>query len=278
MIGESGSGKSHFARSLVHESGGSMVRINRDDLRSMVHNNEVKSRKMEDFVIRLQETAAMLALESDMSVVIDDTNLNPTTQARWESIAVELGVEFMPYRMTTSLETCLERDSKRQGNARVGTAVIMRQFLESGRLPIDRGSPLVIVDVDGTLAHNDGHRSFYDETKVLLDKPIETVIKWVQELYKDHTVFIVSGRHSTCGEDTIGWLRRYEVPFHFIAMRHAWDNRDDCIVKKEILDAILKLVPKEQIKMAIDDRPKVIRMWKDNGLKAIPVAGACREF
>lgn len=52
------------------------------------------------------------------------------------------------------------------------------------------------------------------------------------------------------------------------------DRRDDTVVKKEILD----LLPKERIAFVIDDRPRVVRMWKENGLRVIPVAGQCEEF
>ena len=41
---------------------------------------------------------------------------------------------------------------------------------------------------------------------------------------------------------------------------------------------ILKYLPKEKIAFVIDDRPSVIRMWRENGLSVIPVRGACEEF
>jgi hypothetical protein len=44
------------------------------------------------------------------------------------------------------------------------------------------------------------------------------------------------------------------------------DSRPDTIVKKEVLDDLLKNVPKEQIAFVIDDRPSVLNMWHDNGM------------
>ncbi len=281
MVGESGSGKSHLAHQMVEDKGGrafKRMRLNRDDLRRMIHGGTINSREMELLVLRVEESAARLGLSSGFSVIVDNTHLNSNTRRRWQELAKDAGVPYREVRMDTPLEQCVSRDYHRAGMSRVGVPVIHRQFLESGRLPIDKEKPIVIVDVDGTLAHNDGHRSFFDESKVLLDKPVGTVVKWVRSLYIDHTIFVVSGRHSSCGNDTVAWLRAHEIPFHFIAMRHAWDNRDDCIVKQEILNSLLKLVPKEQIKMVLDDRPKVVRMWRENGLKVIPVAGACKEF
>lgn len=278
MVGESGSGKSTFARQLVKDSKGGAVRLNRDELRLMLHDNEDKSRRMEKLVTAMQMNLADHALSEGLSPIIDDTNLSHMTRGKWREFAAQHNVEHEEVRMDSPLAECIDRDNRRNGKAHVGAAVIYRQFLDSGRLPIDPDKKIVLVDVDGTLAHNDGHRSFYDESKVLRDKCHWHIADWVNELAKEYTIFVVSGRHSTCGTDTINWLKMWGIHHDAVFMRHAWDNRSDEVVKKEILDSILKIVPKENIFMVIDDRPKVLRMWRANGLKVIPVAGACDEF
>ena len=55
--------------------------------------------------------------------------------------------------------------------------------------------------------------------------------------------------------------------------RDAGDRREDYIVKGEILD-LLPVKPK----FVIDDRPQVIKMWRERGIMVIPVAGECAEF
>lgn len=138
---------------------------------------------------------------------------------------------------------------------------------------------IIICDIDGTLANSDGIRSPYDETKVLEDDPYWVVVNWVKELSKEHSIVIVSGRHTSCGEETIAWLRYYGIPFDRILMRNTGDNRPDTTIKQEILNGMYKCgVTKEQIKFVLDDRPKVIRMWKENGLTVYPVRGAVEEF
>jgi hypothetical protein len=244
----------------------------------MVHGGGNTSRGMENIVSKFQQMMANQAIIEGFTPIIDDTNLNPRTRLRWKETAEKMKAHYREVVMDTPLEKCIARDAKREGKAHVGAAVIHRQFLESGRLPIDKTRPIVIVDVDGTLAWNDGSRGWYDEELVQQDWVHEVVAQWVRLLAEDHTIFIVSGRHSTCGDKTIWWLNEHKIPFHFIAMRHAWDSRPDEIVKREILDALLKLVPKEQIDLVLDDRPKVVRMWRENGLRVIPVAGACEEF
>ena len=46
-----------------------------------------------------------------------------------------------------------------------------------------KASMPVLVDLDGTIAHNDGHRGFFDWAKVGDDKPHEDVIRLVQTLW-----------------------------------------------------------------------------------------------
>src|SRR5690606_34263877 len=71
----------------------------------------------------------------------------------------------------------------------------------------------VIIDVDGTLAHNDGHRSFYDYSKVLDDKPVRAVIDVTNGLNAIHHTVVVSGRKAECREDTEEWLIMHGVQY-----------------------------------------------------------------
>lgn len=282
FVGESGSGKSTAAKSMVETLG--YVRLNRDSLRIDLKDRFAPPEKgnadraFENYVAKIQREGAISALRTGQTVIIDDTNLNENTLNKWRVLAEELKVEFEVQRMTTSRQTCIERDSKRLGKARVGRAVIDRQFLESGRLDTllavkHTGQKIVIVDLDGTVADMRGVRGPFDEHKVHLDKVYPVIVKWVQELALEHLVLIVSGRHSTCGDASADWLIGNDVPFANIFMRHAWDSRSDTIVKQEILNAILNYIPKEQILCVIDDRPAVCAMWKENGLSCYPVRG-----
>jgi hypothetical protein len=107
------------------------------------------------------------------------------------------------------------------------------------------------------------------------DLPIEFVIQWIKELAKDYTICIVSGRPDTYQNLTISWLSKYSVPYDYLFMRRGNDTRPDVDVKFEILEKL----PKEQIFLAIDDRPIVIRdCWRKNGVKVIPVRGDCEDF
>jgi predicted kinase len=278
MIGESGSGKSTKARLLVEEAGKNnpTVRINRDDIRAMFHLDSGK-RELEDLVIKTQTDSAHYAIKNGFSVIIDDTNLNPKTIAKWESFAAQNKVQCETHRMQTDLTTCIQQDASRQGKSKVGSAVIQRQFLQSGRVQFS-DKPIVLVDVDGTLADSTGVRSVYDESRVIHDKTHPEIVNQVRGLSVDHEIVIVSGRHSSCGDDTINWMRIHAVPYNHMFMRHGWDNRNDTVVKQEILDQILLLFPKERIVLVIDDRPSVLNMWHSNGLNIQPARALTEPF
>jgi hypothetical protein len=152
--------------------------------------------------------------------------------------------------------------------------------------------PVVLVDIDGTCASSTGRerhlkegikdwKSYYEELES--DVPVLEIFKWVKELSKDHTIIIVSGRGAEWEERTIDWFYHmwyveddYEVP-HFPVFlwlfRDAGDRREDYIVKGEILD-LLPVKPK----FVIDDRPQVVKMWREKGIMVIPVAGECEDF
>lgn len=279
MIGESGSGKSTWAANYVREHAKTTVRVNRDSYRNMLFNGPWIPRD-EKLVRRLEIEAVKAALGMGFDVIVDDTNLIEGTQESWRNVAREAKVELIEHRMDTTMATCLVRDSNRDGREQVGRTVIERQFLTSGRIDFGEQS-LVLVDVDGTLCNHTGVRNAYDESRVFLDKPYPVVCQWVSHLpdpdlsnnLSGYSVVIVSGRHDSCGPSTIAWLKDNCIGFDHILMRRGGDNRPDTVVKQEILDGILKVVPKERIAFVIDDRPGVVQMWKDNGLTVYPVRG-----
>jgi predicted kinase len=300
LVGVSGSGKSVYAKSQVNWGRGKIVRLNRDNLRAMMYCDVPWSSKNENLVRNFEQEAARMALQSGKDVIIDDTNCVRQTRYGWETFAQQCRVKLRIVTMTTDLKTCIERDSKREGKERVGEGVIRnqykqltevkvspkeqkvtvltrpyfeRQMLKDGgftpRLP---GCPWALVDIDGTVAKK-GNRGQFDETKVLLDDVYEVVAAWVCALYPAYNICIVSGRHDFCGDDTCEWLSGNGIPFDKILMRYSGDNRSDVIVKKEILDELAAVVGKENIAFVLDDRPKVQRMWRENGIKVYPVRG-----
>ena len=145
----------------------------------------------------------------------------------------------------------------------------------------------VIFDLDGTLALIDERRKistrengkldwniFFDPSNIELDKPNWPVIEMAKMLKKQgHSIVIFSGRSKATKDATRDWLNKYEVPHDVIKMRPTGNGfqfmPDDQLKQKWLGD----LFPdKNSILCVFDDRDKVVKMWRDNGLTCMQVA------
>jgi predicted kinase len=212
----------------------------------------------------------------------------------------------------TPLEECIERDRRRDRS--VGRSVIVGMAMQ---YELYKPEKVVICDIDGTiadLAHrrhyvhkdcpscdgngidgqvcakNKGDIHSADVVKHPMDKdwksffaelPADTVITstaqqlW-QKINQGCTVFYVSARPEDHRKATEEWLKRVGAPnYKALFMRRAGDKRDDDLIKEELLN---KYFPnKAVIDTVFDDRPRVIRMWRKNGLQVVD-CGDGREF
>lgn len=269
MIGESGSGKTTLAKSLLNKD---TIRVNRDSIRKMLF--EKWNGKFEPLVEQTEKHAAAEALNLGFNVIVDDLNINTRVVNSWQQFASVYQAKLLINKLDTPLDVCIHRDRYREGRDRVGESVIVKQFIRNGRLHVFDNEPTIIVDIDGTLANHEGVRSPYDESKVGLDKVYTNIVDKVCKYILSHQIIIVSGRHESCGPDTEDWLRNVAcVPYHRLIMRDRGDDRSDEIAKKELLDLILKYVSKENIELVIDDRPRIIKMWRANGLEVFAARG-----
>ena len=283
VSGLPGSGKSTRVKQLVKDSGNA-GRVNRDDLRAMLFDG-VWSGPREKVVVEIEKAISSILIKNNLTAIIDDTNLHQSHKDMWSNFSKENNATFEMNFTDTDLLTCIQRDKNRPKP--VGEAVITRMALEANMINFYK--PIVIVDIDGTIADG-SHREHYvtlnnGRTKkdwdgyfceMIYDKPIQHIINWVEELYKDNTICIVSGRSDTYQLETLYWLRYVaKIKFDYIFMRRGNDRRPDVEVKSDILAKL----PKEQIVFAIDDRPSVVNgCWRKNGVMVIPVRGECEDF
>lgn len=137
----------------------------------------------------------------------------------------------------------------------------------------------LIVDLDGTLAdirvrlkHLKGKKKDWKS----FNKSIETdeLHKWCREIIirfaSDHYIIIVSGRTDDLREQTVEWLHKFEVPYHFLFMRKSFDMRPDNIIKEEIY--MQKIKDHYSVLFILDDRQKVVDMWRGLGLVVLQCA------
>ena len=126
-VGLPGSGKSTWAREWVAEDPARRARVNRDDLRAMLRGQLVwGDRDLEAQVTAAQRATVRALLETGVSVVVDDTNLNPARRNSLISIGQAAGADVVIHQMDTPVEECIRRDALRPPHQRVGEAVIRR--------------------------------------------------------------------------------------------------------------------------------------------------------
>lgn len=140
----------------------------------------------------------------------------------------------------------------------------------------DNLEEVILVDVDGTLAHH-GDRNPYDASRAMDDTLDDAVSSVVNMAYgHGYKIIVVTGRHSGHLDVTEDWLEAKGVNYDDIYTRMEGDDRPDTEVKEEIYNWYIK--GKYNVKFVIDDRPSVCRMWRDLGLKVLQVGDPHKEF
>lgn len=237
LVGIPGSGKSTYAKQIVAKDPSNWVRVNNDDLRAMM-NGSVWSQDYEKMVTDARNYLIRDALKRGKNVIIDNLNLNRRHFDDVCKIAKSVNADIQVFEKAfyIELEDAIERDSKREGAAKVGEAVIKKWWKESGgkqfkfykpRVEIyteRRGNapiveaPLwddslptaVLCDLDGTLALIHG-RSPYDASDCdIKDLPNWPVIETILAHYKaGRKIIFCSGREDKYRPETIRFIEKY---------------------------------------------------------------------
>lgn len=287
------SGKSTDALAWVAESPSTRARVNRDDIRFQLFGKYWGVDEVA--VTRVQQASLRALLGAGKDVVLDNTNLKARDVKETLKLAAELGVEVEFKDFPINVHEACERDAKRERH--VGSKVIAdfsnRYIGRDGSFPtiptIDIPVPTafepyvftpglphcIIVDIDGTLAHMDDRRGPYDDTKYHLDR-LDDVILEIVDRYSEGQeckVFIMSGRDELFRYDTVEWLSDNGVMFDELYMRwHEEGNRktEDSIVKNALFEQ--HIAGKFNVDFILDDRDRVVKMWRAKGLKTLQVA------
>lgn len=138
----------------------------------------------------------------------------------------------------------------------------------------------ILCDLDGTIALIEHRRHFVEGEHQNWDKffeacdqdlPNTPVIELLKVLtFYGFKVYITSGRMETVREKTVHWLKENGVPYEKLTMRDKGDNTPDHVLK---LSWLGKDVPnKEEILFVLDDRDKVVKMWREEGISCLQVA------
>lgn len=124
-VGLPAAGKSTRAKQWVAENPARRARVNRDDLRAMLHGGRLGTSDQEDQVTHAQHAAVRALLGAGVDVVCDDTNLRAAHREQFAVIAAECGAELVMWDMRhVDVAVCVSRDAGRPSGERVGAEVI----------------------------------------------------------------------------------------------------------------------------------------------------------
>jgi hypothetical protein len=86
-----------------------------------------------------------------------------------------------------------------------------------------------------------------------------------------YNIIFVSGREGTdvCKVKTLKWLLENKLNGD-LYMRPEGDHRNDAIIKEEIYNKYIK--DKFDVEFVLDDRLRVVEMWRRIGLRCLQVA------
>lgn len=281
MQGLPASGKTTKAKELLKQDGNA-IRVNKDELRTMLHGERRWTGKQEKVTNKIQASMILSGLEQGRTIIVDDTNLNPNRVEALRQLAKGHKVEIL--KIETSFDECIYRDSVR--DKRVGREVIERMSIKSGLYPYSHN--FILCDLDGTIAdlshrirfiqceHKD-YGNFYDNSEVVKDGFISDVFQKVLSDSEDYNAEIVffSGRSSSCRDGTLSWITHHTgITEPLLFMRREGDYRPDYLVKKEMYNNIFN---NGDVLRVYDDRPSVIRMWHELNLDVID-CGNGEEF
>lgn len=280
LRGLPGSGKSTWAKEQLKKEQGRWKRINRDDIRMMLHDVAFDPQN-EDFVTVCEKSLIDVALREGYDLILDNTHLNARSLKSIHNTAMLKGdVLVIEKCFNVSLEECVKRQNNRERKVSesIITSMAQKAGLTKGRrlenketyyppksqavaCEYDDTLPsAVICDLDGTLALLNG-RNPYDASTCDQDLPNMSVIKCVTAMHAHgYKIIFMSGRDEKFKEPTIKFINENcNIPYELF-MRQKNDTRKDSIVKRELYDA--NIVGKYNVAFVLDDRDQVVDLYR----------------
>lgn len=141
----------------------------------------------------------------------------------------------------------------------------------------------IIFDIDGTLADVEHRRHFVDGSNGKKNfhafyeaMGYDGVHEDIRDLYimycrtYKYIPIICTGRPEKYREVTRDWLWKYSIFSDRLLMRpDERGHEPDYLIKQDMLN---DLKQDYDIKLAIDDRDQVVKMWRENGIRCLQVA------
>lgn len=290
-VGVSCSGKTTWAEEFV-QNHPHWVIICRDTIREEVLYDIKKQHpftwdkwdwKWEKEVNKVQLERITFAKNSSLveGIILADTNLNKKSRIKIHQTLEDFGFAVSYVYFHIPWDEAVKRDTLRRNG--VGVSVLAKQFSQYHAqfsrqyLPEEVFPPAIIVDLDGTLAKKSPERGTFEWQKVHLDTPNTELVYMLKGLQQQqYKLIFVSGRDSACRQLTYEWITQQGLVPEKLLMRKHNDFRSDCIVKEELFWEHISNY--YHVKLVIDDRPKVCRMWRKLNLPVLQYGNPYIEF
>jgi predicted kinase len=298
--------KSTWAKSEIAKEPLNWLRINNDEIRAM-SNGSVWSADYEKLIRETRNFLIKEGVKRGLNIILDNVN---SSKRNWEDvckIAKESGkdIQVLEKFFYADLDVLLERNAKREGVARVPDEAIKKFFKDLGGKQFATYRPKVeifvkrttaadrivepmqqdetkeraiICDLDGTLA-TIGNRTPYDASNCdLVDIPKEMTVETVRLYYSaGYKIIFCSGRMEKDRAPTMRFIEKClpEIEYQLL-MRKDNDQRKDAIAKEEIFNESIK--EKYWVRLVLDDRISVCRLWHNMGLNLFRVGDPDADF
>ena len=285
--GISGSGKTTWAKQWAEEDPLHRIRLNYDDLRTMLGKYWVPER--EPIMLKIFQSGLNEAMAKGYDIVIDNmSNLNPKHIKEYEELieAQNNSSDGLPkYELEfklfdTPVEECIRRDALRP--LPIGEKVIRQQWRKYRDFIIQQSIKTVpkleqdpklphciIVDMDATLCLNMSARPFFGPGAaegMKNDVPIPAICNLVRHYCNDSDAafIVITGRDESCREATMKWLDDHWLYPTKLLMRPegsflSGPEQKKLIYKRDIKD-------KYYVDFVLEDSSKVVKMWRELGL------------
>lgn len=158
------------------------------------------------------------------------------------------------------------------------TATVER--VAGGRRAVSRAAdglpPAAIIDLDGTLTsaswrehHLQGRSKDWAGFFAGMgrDAPVAGLVDLTGWIAHHAAVVLLTGRPDDHEPVVRRWLADHCVPYDRLLMRPSGDRRPDTVMKRERYHR--DIAPRFDVRIVFDDRPRVIEMWRAEGLYVV---------
>jgi hypothetical protein len=108
------------------------------------------------------------------------------------------------------------------------------------------------------------------------DAPVQPLVDLAGWIADDVAVVLLTGRPEDHAPVIRRWLGEHGVTYDELLMRPAGDRRPDTVVKRERYRR--DVAPRYEVRLAIDDRPKVIEMWREEGVYVLTAVDPAERY